>query len=628
MHDQQPVERGDLPHRRLELIELERGELLDARRTQEALEPEHAGVMELAQLPEVARDGPAPEPDVDVDLPLGGGPLLGEGGDRRRRRDAVERHVEDRRHAARGSRARRGLEPLPLGPSGLVDVDVRIDQSGHHHAVAGVHERDTRRRVVEGRDALDAAVDDVDARLANALRRHDAPASDHDVGPVHDRIVARAGASTLTAVRTVFRAARWPGDVAVRDGRIEAVGSVAEEPGDEVIRCDGDLITAGLVNTHHHLYQWMTRGRCVGCDLFGWLVELYPVWGRLDVEDVRAAALVGLAELALTGCTTAADHHYLVPRGDDTVFDAIVDAARTVGIRLHVARGSMDLGESRGGLPPDHVVEDLDAILASTESVIARHHDGERVVVTVAPCSLFSVTPELMRASAELARRHALRLHTHLAETIDEERDVLERFGRRPVDLLDELGWIDGDVWVAHGIHFDDAEVARLGTRAPGSRTARRATHGLAPGCAGWWISRAPGRRSASASTGRRPTRWAGYSPHSARRSIPPGSVPTAPTSSCRPTRSGWPPRAARDASAGTTWAGSSPGSGRTSWSGRATTSATSPIRSPASSSGPTDGRGTCSSRGSRWCGTGRCSGRTRAALRRNLAERARRLWP
>ncbi len=266
----------------------------------------------------------------------------------------------------------------------------------------------------------------------------------------------------------MLRGARWPGDVAFRDGWIEAVGRVPEEPGDRVIRCDGDLLTAGFVNTHHHLYQWMTRGRCVGCDLFGWLVELYPVWGRLDVEDVRAAALVGLAELALTGCTTAADHHYLVPRGDDSVFDALADAARTVGVRLHLARGSMDLGESRGGLPPDHVVEDVDAILASTESVIARHHDGERIVVTVAPCSPFSVTPELMRASAELARRHGLRLHTHLAETIEEERDSLERFGRRPVELLDDLGWISDDVWVAHGVHFDDAEVKRLGATGTG----------------------------------------------------------------------------------------------------------------------------------------------------------------
>ena len=230
-----------------------------------------------------------------------------------------------------------------------------------------------------------------------------------------------------------------------------------------MIRCDGDFITAGLINTHHHLFQWMTRGRCTGCDLFGWLVELYPVWGRLDVEDVRAAALVGLGELALTGCTTAADHHYLVPRGDDSVFDALAEGARTIGIRMHLARGSMDLGESRGGLPPDHVVEDVDAILASTQSVIERHHDGERIVVTVAPCSPFSVSPELMRESAALARRHGLRLHTHLAETLDEERDTLERFGRRPVELLGDLEWIAGDVWVAHGIHFDDGEVARLG---------------------------------------------------------------------------------------------------------------------------------------------------------------------
>ena len=240
--------------------------------------------------------------------------------------------------------------------------------------------------------------------------------------------------------RLVLRGARHPGDVAIVDGRIVGVGTIASEPGDEVVRCDGDIITAGLVNTHHHLYQWMTRGRAVGCDLFGWLVELYPVWGRLSVDDVRAAALVGLGELAATGCTTASDHHYLVPRGDDTVFDAIVDAARQVGIRLHLSRGSMDLGESRGGLPPDHVVEDRDAILASTESVIARHHDGEMVHVTVAPCSPFSVTPELMVESAELARRHGLRLHTHLCETVEEQQHCLERFGRRPVEMLDEWG--------------------------------------------------------------------------------------------------------------------------------------------------------------------------------------------
>ena len=268
--------------------------------------------------------------------------------------------------------------------------------------------------------------------------------------------------------RLVLRGARHPGDVAIADGRIVGMGTIAPEPGDEVVRCDGDIVTAGLVNTHHHLYQWMTRGRAVGCDLFGWLVELYPVWGRLSVDDVRAAALVGLGELAATGCTTASDHHYLVPRGDDTVFDAIVDAARQVGIRLHLSRGSMDLGESRGGLPPDHVVEDRDAILASTESVIARHHDGEMVHVTVAPCSPFSVTSGLMVESAELARRHGLRLHTHLCETVEEQEHCLVRFGRRPVEMLDEWGWLGDDVWLAHGIHIDDDEMARLGSAGTG----------------------------------------------------------------------------------------------------------------------------------------------------------------
>ena len=268
--------------------------------------------------------------------------------------------------------------------------------------------------------------------------------------------------------RLVLRGARHPGDVAVADGRIVAVGTVPAEPGDEVVRCEGDVVTAGLVNTHHHLYQWMTRGRAVGCNLFDWLVELYPVWGRLSVEDVRAAALVGLGELAATGCTTASDHHYLVPRGDVAVFDAIVDAAGEVGLRLHLSRGSMDLGESLGGLPPDHVVEDRDAILASTESVIARHHDGEMVHVTVAPCSPFSVTPGLMVESAELARRHGLRLHTHLCETVEEQEHCLERFGRRPVEMLDEWGWVGDDVWLAHGIHIDDGEMARLGTAGTG----------------------------------------------------------------------------------------------------------------------------------------------------------------
>lgn len=268
--------------------------------------------------------------------------------------------------------------------------------------------------------------------------------------------------------RLVIRGARWPGDVAVADGRVVAVGTVEPEPGDTVVRVDGDIVTAGLINTHHHLYQWMTRGRAIGCNLFDWLTTLYPVWGRLDVDDVHAAALVGLGELAATGCTTAFDHHYLVPRGDDAVFDAIVDAARTVGVRLHLSRGSMDLSEKDGGLPPDHVVEERDAILASTERIIAEHHDGEMVSVVVAPCSPFSVTGELMVESAELARRHGLRLHTHLCETIDEQEHCLERFGRRPTEQLAEWGWIGDDVWVAHGIHFDDDEIAILGAAGTG----------------------------------------------------------------------------------------------------------------------------------------------------------------
>jgi cytosine/adenosine deaminase-related metal-dependent hydrolase len=166
--------------------------------------------------------------------------------------------------------------------------------------------------------------------------------------------------------RTVLRGARWPGDVAFVSGVITAVGDVPAEPGDDVLQCDGDIITAGLVNTHHHLYQWMTRGRATGCDLFGWLKTLYPVWARLTVEDVEAAATVGLATLALSGATTVADHHYIVPHGDDSVFDAIAGAARRVGVRIHLSRGSMDLGESDGGLPPDEIVEETEAILTST----------------------------------------------------------------------------------------------------------------------------------------------------------------------------------------------------------------------------------------------------------------------
>lgn len=266
----------------------------------------------------------------------------------------------------------------------------------------------------------------------------------------------------------MLRGGRGPGDVALAAGRITAVGDVPAEPGDTVIRCDGDILTAGFVNTHHHLYQWMTRGHAIGCDLFSWLVALYPVWGLLDAGDVRAAARVGLGELALTGATTVFDHHYVVPRGDDTVFDAIVEAAAEVGVRLALSRGSMDLGESAGGLPPDHLVEDRDAIGASVERLVAQYHDDEWVSIVVAPCSPFSVSTGLMVESAETARRLGVRLHTHLVETLEEQQHCLERFGRRPVEVLEGWGWMGDDVWLAHGIHLDEAEIARLGAAGVG----------------------------------------------------------------------------------------------------------------------------------------------------------------
>ena len=270
---------------------------------------------------------------------------------------------------------------------------------------------------------------------------------------------------------TLFRGSRWPGDVRIDGSTIAAVGpagTIEPQRGDVIVDCTDQVITAGFVNTHHHLYQWMTRGWATGCDLFTWLTTLYPIWGRLSVEDVHAAALVGLSELALSGCTTASDHHYLVPHGDDAVFDAVVEAARVVGIRLYLSRGSMDLSEKDGGLPPDHVVEDRDAILVSTEAVIARHHDGDLVNVVVAPCSPFSVSEGLMRDAADLARRHGLRMHTHLAETQEENEHCLERFGRRPLEVIEDWGWSGRDVWVAHGIWFDDDEIARLGAAGTG----------------------------------------------------------------------------------------------------------------------------------------------------------------
>ncbi len=264
------------------------------------------------------------------------------------------------------------------------------------------------------------------------------------------------------------------GHVVVDRGVIQAVGDGPAPSGvdaDRWLDGTGCLVTPGFVNTHHHLYQWATRGYAQNSTLFEWLTELYPVWAGIDETIVHAAAVAGLTRLARTGCTTAADHHYVIPRDGGDVFGATVEAARAVGIRLHGVRGSMDRGESDGGLPPDSVVETLDGALSGTAAAIDRFHDpspGSFLRVAVGPCSPFSVSEDLMRKSAELARDKGVRLHTHLAETLDEERQCLDEYGCTPAELADRLGWLGDDVWFAHGIHFSDDAVARLGATGTG----------------------------------------------------------------------------------------------------------------------------------------------------------------
>jgi len=245
--------------------------------------------------------------------------------------------------------------------------------------------------------------------------------------------------------------------VEVGTGRPPAADEMVDEP-----NC---VAMPGLVNAHDHMYQWATRGYVPDGTLFEWLRALYPVWARIDAGTVGAAARAAMARLLLSGCTLSTDHHYVFPAGRPDIFETLVEAAKELGLRFHPCRGSMSLGESKGGLPPDSVVEDEDAILAASEDAIRRFNDpipGSMCRVVVAPCSPFSVTPQLMRDSAELARRHGVRLHTHLAETLDEERFCIGRFGRRPVELMEDLGWTGDDVWYAHGIHLNDAEVHRV----------------------------------------------------------------------------------------------------------------------------------------------------------------------
>jgi cytosine/adenosine deaminase-related metal-dependent hydrolase len=257
------------------------------------------------------------------------------------------------------------------------------------------------------------------------------------------------------------------GGLYVQDNVIRQVGPTPTLPAtaDQVIEAQGMVVLPGLVNTHHHLYQSLTRALpgAQDAELFDWLRTLYPIWAGLTGEAIYVSALIALSELVLSGCTTVADHLYLVP-GDSRIDDEI-RAARELGVRFHPSRGSMSLGKSKGGLPPDSVVEDEDDILADCLRVVEQHHDPRRYSmcrIVIAPCSPFSVTPNLMRASAAFARQHDLTLHTHVAETLDEEEFCLRKFGVRPVELMRQLDWVGSDVWWAHCVYLNEDEIALM----------------------------------------------------------------------------------------------------------------------------------------------------------------------
>jgi 8-oxoguanine deaminase len=254
------------------------------------------------------------------------------------------------------------------------------------------------------------------------------------------------------------------GGLFVRDGFIEAVGITEELPqtADEVIDLTGHVVLPGLVNTHHHFYQTLTRAMPAAQDanLFHWLTTLYPIWARMTPEHIYLSTKTALAELALSGCTTASDHLYLFPNGSR--LDDEISAAQEMGLRLHASRGSMSLGQSKGGLPPDSVVDTEEAILADSVRLIERYHDasaGSKLQIVLAPCSPFSVTGELMRQSAKLARQYGVQLHTHLAETQDEEQFCIEKFGYKPLAYMQSLDWVGNDVWFAHSVWINDEEI-------------------------------------------------------------------------------------------------------------------------------------------------------------------------
>lgn len=283
-------------------------------------------------------------------------------------------------------------------------------------------------------------------------------------------VIENARVITIDAQRREFASA----SVVIDGTTITTVSSdrITDLP-DDAIRVDGRgcVLTPGLVNTHHHLYQWVTRGLAADHTLFQWLTTLYPIWAGIDEQAVHTAALGGLSQLALSGCTTTTDHHYVFPREGGDLLGAEITAARTLGIRFHPTRGSMDLSEKDGGLPPDSVVQPIDEILTASSEAVARWHDpdpGSMLRIALAPCSPFSVTTDLLRESAVLARELGVRMHTHLAESPDENTYCAEHFGATPLQYMESVGWVGDDVWFAHGIEFDDAEIARLAATSTG----------------------------------------------------------------------------------------------------------------------------------------------------------------
>ncbi|MGP0173919.1 8-oxoguanine deaminase [Pseudomonas sp. NCHU5208] len=266
------------------------------------------------------------------------------------------------------------------------------------------------------------------------------------------------------------------GGLVIEDGRIAEVLGAGQQPStpcEQSFDAREHVVLPGLINTHHHFYQTLTRAWApvVNQPLFPWLKTLYPVWARLTPEKLALASKVALAELLLSGCSTAADHHYLFPGGLEQAIDVQVETVRELGMRAMLCRGSMSLGEADGGLPPQHTVQSGETILADSQRLIRQYHergDGAQIQIALAPCSPFSVTRDIMRASAELAEQLDVRLHTHLAETLDEEDYCLRQFGLRTVDYLESVGWLGPRIWLAHGIHFNPEEIARLGAAGTG----------------------------------------------------------------------------------------------------------------------------------------------------------------